>query len=78
MPYILSIIGVSGLFTIGLHKWWGWVIAFVNECLWIGFAIATKQYGFILGAVVYGAVNAYNAMKWKSKSGKWTIEHSRT
>jgi len=64
MPYILSVIGVAGMLVIGRGYWWGWVIAFVNECLWVAFAVATRQYGFILGAAFYGTVNAYNAHRW--------------
>ena len=64
MPYVLSIIGVTALVLIGMRKWWGWAIAFVNECLWIVFAIVTRQHGFILGALVYGTVNIMNGVKW--------------
>lgn len=64
MPYLLSIIGVTGMLVIGRGYWWGWAIAFFNECLWVVFAIATRQYGFILGAAFYGTVNAYNAHRW--------------
>ena len=69
MSYVLSVIGVTGLFVIGRGKWYGWLIAFLNECLWVTFALTTKQYGFLLGAGVYGTVNVYNATKWrKSRS----------
>jgi vancomycin permeability regulator SanA len=66
MPYILSIIGVCGMLVIGTHRWWGWLIAFTNECLWVAFAVATRQYGFILGAAFYGTVNAFNAYRWRN------------
>jgi len=65
MSYVLSVIGVTGLFVIGRGKWYGWLIAFLNECLWVTFALTTKQYGFLLGAGVYGTVNVYNARKWR-------------
>jgi nicotinamide riboside transporter PnuC len=65
MPYILSIIGVTALILIGKRKQLGWALAFTNECLWLLFAIATKQYGFIIGALVYGSVNAYNYSIWR-------------
>lgn len=65
MPYILSIIGVTALILIGKRKELGWALAFTNECLWFLFAIATKQYGFIIGALVYGSVNAYNYWNWR-------------
>jgi hypothetical protein len=65
MPYILSLIGVTALILIGKRKELGWALAFTNECLWFLFAIATKQYGFIIGALVYGFVNAHNYRKWR-------------
>jgi nicotinamide riboside transporter PnuC len=65
MPYVLSVIGVAGMLAIGAGRWWGWLIALVNECLWLVFAVLTKQYGFIIGAAVYGTVNTYNAFRWK-------------
>lgn len=67
MPYVLSIIGVTALFVIGKGKWYGWLIAFLNECLWVIFAITTRQYGFLLGAGIYGSVNAYHAFKWRTR-----------
>ena len=75
MPYILSVIGVTALVMVGRHMWQGWVLAFCNECLWVGFALATRQYGFILGAVVYGTVNTYNAVRWRR--GKIGLQHDR-
>jgi hypothetical protein len=65
MPYVLSVIGVAGMLVIGAGRWWGWLIALANECLWLVFAVLTKQYGFIIGAAVYGTVNTYNALRWR-------------
>jgi hypothetical protein len=70
MPYILSLIGVTALFFIGRKRWWGWVIAWGNECLWVAFAVTTQQYGFILGAAVYGTINMANAIVWKRDAKK--------
>jgi hypothetical protein len=67
MPYVLSVVGVAGMLAIGRDRWWGWLVALVNECLWVGYALVTRQYGFILGAAVYGTVNAYNAKRWKAR-----------
>lgn len=67
MPYVLSVIGVTAMLIIGRGKWYGWAIALFNECLWLIFAIVTGQYGFIIGAAIYGAVNAYNAYNWKQE-----------
>jgi len=58
-------IGVTGLLVVGRRQWQGWLIAITNEILWIGYAIATRQYGFIFGAVAYISVHSHNARKWK-------------
>ena len=63
-PWMLSIVGVTAMLIVGRGVWWGWSIAFANECLWIAYALATQQRGFILGAVCYGAVNLTNAHRW--------------
>lgn len=63
-PYLLSTLGVTALFVIGRGLWWGWLVALTNECLWVFFALATGQHGFLLGAFVYGIVNAFNAVRW--------------
>ena len=67
MPYILSIIGVTALWLIGRRLWWGWLIAWGNECLWVAFALSTQQYGFILGAAIYGTINMANAIVWRKQ-----------
>lgn len=63
--WILSVVGITGLFLAGRKFWWAWLIAFTNECLWMIYAITTRQYGFIFGAIAYGTVHAYNANKWR-------------
>ena len=65
--WVLSAVGVAGLFFVGRRKWWGWLIALFNEVLWIAYAFATKQYGFIIGALSYGAVHASNAARWRQQ-----------
>lgn len=66
--YILSAVGVTGLYFAGSNKWWGWCIALLNECLWIIYAVQTQQYGFIFGAIIYGLVHFRNAVSWKKES----------
>lgn len=70
MPYILSVVGVSALWLIGRKRWYGWLIAWGNECLWVAFAVSTRQYGFIVGSAVYGTLNMANAIVWKRDEQK--------
>lgn len=63
--WILAVIGVSGIFLVGRKTIWGWLILCVNECLWIAYALATKQYGFIAMAVAYAAVYIKSFIHWR-------------
>jgi len=63
--WVLSCIGVTGLLLVGRRYWWAWGITALNECLWIGYALVTRQYGFIFGAIAYIGIHAYNARKWR-------------
>jgi hypothetical protein len=58
-------IGITGLYLAGRKSAWGWAIGFGVQPLWVAYAMATEQYGFIVGAIAYGAVNARNFLRWK-------------
>lgn len=60
--WILGTVGITGLLIAGRRVWWGWLITLVNEVLWISYAIATKQYGFIFMAICYATVYLRNAL----------------
>ncbi len=66
--YLLAAIGVTGIFFVGRKTIWGWLVLCVNECIWIAYAIATKQYGFIIMALAYTAVYINSYMGWRSES----------
>jgi hypothetical protein len=63
--WVLMLVGACGLFFVGRHKWWGWMMLIVNEWLWVIYAVNTKQYGFIVAAIIYGTVYSYNISQWK-------------
>jgi len=63
--WILAAIGVTGIFFVGKKTVWGWLILLANECIWIAYAVSTKQYGFIISALAYGAVYIRSYIHWK-------------
>ena len=67
--YVLAVIGVTGIFFVGRKTIWGWLVLLVNECIWIAYAIATKQYGFIFMATAYSAVYIRSYIHWKRDDG---------
>ena len=63
--WILAAIGDTGIFFVGKKTVWGWLILLANECIWIAYAINTKQYGFIISALAYAAVYIRSYIHWK-------------
>ena len=46
--------GVVGTLLAGRGSSWGWLLLVSLQPLWITYAMATEQYGFIFGSVAYG------------------------
>ena len=68
--YVLAAIGVTGIFFVGRKTIWGWLVLLVNECLWIVYAVTTKQYGFIFAAIAYGIVYIKSYLLWRREDEK--------
>jgi hypothetical protein len=64
--YILATIGVTGIYFVGRKNKWAWLWLIFNECLWIVYAVTTKQYGFIFAAVAYTAVYMKSFLHWRN------------
>lgn len=62
---VLAAVGILGLVLAGRRSHWGWFIGLMAQVLWIVYALATVQYGFIVSALAYGAVYANNFVKWR-------------
>ena len=58
--WLLSIIGVVGLFVTSTGRVWGWWVNIGAQMLWIVYATVTRQYGFLFAAVAYGIVFTLN------------------
>lgn len=71
--YILAAVGVTGIFFVGRKTIWGWLILLTNECIWIAYALATKQYGFILMATAYSAVYIKSFIGWRKEDQTPTV-----
>lgn len=63
--WLLAVIGVTGIFLVGKKTIYGWLILMVNECIWIAYALATDQYGFIVMATAYALVYIKSYMAWR-------------
>lgn len=66
--WVLSIIGIIGMFMVGRKMWQAFIVLISVEILWIVYSIQTRQYGFILGATAYITVHAINTRRWRRES----------
>lgn len=65
--WVLTAAGVGGMYLAGKKNKWGWIIGICSQFLWIAFAIATSQYGFIVASILYGTVYAKNFINWQKE-----------
>lgn len=63
--WILTAVGVTGLYLAGKKLWWAWYVGLGAQILWVAYAISTEQYGFIVSAFAYGSVYLKNGMAWQ-------------
>jgi hypothetical protein len=67
--WLLTGMGVIWLWLAGSGRWWAWGLGIATECCWIAYALATRQYGFVVGAIAYGAIHARNLhVEWRSRT----------
>lgn len=63
--YLLTAVGVTGLYLAGRKSPWGWAVGLSAQYLWFAYAIATRQWGFIVSSLAYGAVYTRNFCAWR-------------
>lgn len=63
--WLLTLVGVSGLWLAGRRSAWGWAVGLSAQGLWIAYALATSQTGFLVSAFVYGSVYLKNFLAWR-------------
>lgn len=66
--YVLTAVGVLGLLLAGSRKRVGWALGLAAQPLWVVYAVATGQWGFIISAVVYGGVYLRNWLRWRREA----------
>ena len=56
--YILATVGVTGLWIAATRPKVGWWFNIAAQAVWLAYAIATRQWGFLVTAVAYAVVYA--------------------
>lgn len=67
---MLATIGVFGLWLTTHRMWEGFAVGVAVQILWIAYALATRQYGFIASALAYGTVNSLGLYRWTRKADR--------
>jgi uncharacterized membrane protein (UPF0136 family) len=62
--WLLTAVGIVGLYAAGSRKRWGWGVGLGAQVLWIAYALTTAQWGFLISAAAYGSVYVRNFRKW--------------
>ena len=63
--WLLTAVGVFGLWLAGRKSAWGWAVGIGAQALWLGYAIHTRQWGFLVSVGAYGWVYAKNFRTWR-------------
>lgn len=63
--YVLTAVGVFGLWLAGRKNQYGWAVGIAAQALWLAYAISTEQWGFLVSAFAYGWVYIKNFLAWR-------------
>jgi hypothetical protein len=66
--YLLTAVGVFGLYLAGRKSKWGWAVGLGAQGLWLAYAVSTQQWGFLVSAFAYGAVYMKNFRAWRREA----------
>lgn len=64
--WILTAVGVFGLYLAGRRSPWGWAVGIAAQVLWLAYAISTEQWGFLASCFAYGWVYLRNFRAWRA------------
>lgn len=66
--WALAAVGIVGMWLAGHGNPAGWAVGLLAQALWLAYALATRQYGFVVTAVAYALVYWRNWRRHRSSS----------
>lgn len=78
LEYLLSILGVLGIFLAGRNIWWAWYITVIVQTFWIVYFFVTHQQSLMIDSMIYFIVFVVNAYYWTKKRNEKVIQDSAT
>lgn len=73
--YALAAVGVAGLLIATTRPRAGWWLNLAGQFAWLVYAINTRQWGFLISALVYGV--AYARLLEKTRGRQITVDPYR-
>lgn len=65
--WVLTAVGVTGLFLVSRGYAWAWLVNIAAQALWIVYAVVTAQYGFIVASIAYAVVFTLNYQRARAR-----------
>lgn len=65
MTWVISFVSVLVLWLMGNKSKWGPRIGVLNQLLWFWFVLSEKQYGLLLGVIMFTVVQIRNLIRWE-------------
>jgi nicotinamide riboside transporter PnuC len=66
--WALASVGILGIYLAGRKNPKGWLLGVFAQVLWVAYAIATRQWGFLTTAFGYGFMYMKNWIAWRRES----------
>jgi hypothetical protein len=70
LPWLMSAITIYMTILAGNKSRHAWAIGLANQALWLGWILATKNYGFLPMNAALWIVYSRNHIKWKSDEAR--------
>ena len=64
----LATVGIAGCWLTGQKDRRGWLLGVAVQALWLTYAVATGQWGFIASALAYGFVCIRGWYRWRREA----------
>lgn len=64
--WMLTAVGVFGLYLAGRRSPWGWAVGIAAQALWFAYAVSTRQWGFVVSCFAYAWVYVRNFRRWRA------------
>jgi len=62
-----ELVGITGMYLVGLRKWWGWAIVLGHSIPWAIYSFTYGKRGFMAMTAMWWTVNTINMIRWRKE-----------